>query len=67
MKAPLIQDTTREERLKYVQAEWECMHNCELCGKCHMLHGQEAEVAYADYIEGRHEYMDITFELRRQY
>ena len=67
MKAPLIQDTTREERLKYVQTEWECMHNCELCGKCHMLHGQDAEVTYADYIEGSREYMEITFELRRQY
>ena len=65
MKAPLIQDTTREERLKYVQTEWECMHNCELCGKCHILRGRDAETLYADYIAGRRSYMDITREIRK--
>ena len=41
------------------------MHNCELCGKCHMFHGQNAEDTYAEYITGKRSYMDITLELRR--
>ena len=62
---PSIETSTREERLAFVQHQWECMHNCELCGKCHMLHGQNAEDAYAEYITGKRSYMDITKELRR--
>ena len=30
-----------------------------------MLHGQNEEDAYADYITGKRSYMDITIELRR--
>ena len=30
-----------------------------------MLHGQNAEDAYAEYITGKRSYMDITLELRR--
>ena len=62
---PSIENSTREERLAFVQHQWECMYNCELCGKCHMLHGQNAEDAYAEYITGKRSYMDITLELRR--
>ena len=25
--------STKEERQAYVREKWECMHNCELCGK----------------------------------
>ena len=30
-----------------------------------MLHGQNAEDAYSEYITGQRSYMDITLELRR--
>jgi hypothetical protein len=40
------------------------MHNCELCGKCHVLKGKDAEFIYSEYIEGKRSYMDITLELR---
>lgn len=36
MTPPDINNSTREERLDYVRSKWECMHNCELCGKCHI-------------------------------
>ena len=39
MTAPSIESSTREERLNYVLNEWKCLHNCELCGKCHVLKG----------------------------
>lgn len=64
MAPPSIEVSTREERLAYVLGQWRCLHNCEICGKCSLLRGREAEVVYADYIEGRRSYMEITFEIR---
>lgn len=71
MAPPSIETSTKEEpfdsaqdRLAYVRERWECMHNCELCGKCHILKGRDAETLYADYIEGKRSYIDITLELR---
>ena len=61
MFAPKVEDSTREERLEYVQDRWRCMCNC---GKCNMLRGRDAEIVYEDYIEGRRAYRDITIELR---
>ena len=64
MKAPDIASSTREERLNFVRNQWKCLHNCELCGKCHILKGISEEHLYADYIEGKRSYMDITLEIR---
>lgn len=64
MSAPKIDASTAKERMEYVSDKWQCLSNCEICGRCSMLRGRDAEIVYADYIEGRREYMDITFELR---
>lgn len=65
MNAPSIETSTREERLEYVRNAWQCMHNCELCGKCHILRGRDAETLYADYIDGKRSYLDVTLEIRK--
>ena len=64
MTAPSLESSTREERLDYVLKEWRCLHNCEICGKCDILKGRSEEQRYADYIEGKRSYMDITLEIR---
>ena len=64
MQPPKIDSSTKEERLAYVQEAWKCLHDCEACGKCHILKGRDAETLYADYIEGKRSYMDITLEIR---
>ena len=64
MTAPNIESSTREERLDYVLNEWRCLHNCEICGKCHDLKGRSEKQLYADYIDGKRSYMDITLEIR---
>ena len=64
MTAPSIESSTREERLEYVRDEWKCLNNCRLCGKCHFLKGKSEEELYADYIDGKRSYMDITQEIR---
>lgn len=53
-----------EERRAFVLDAWKCQHNCELCGKCHILKGKDAERLYADYIQGMRTYMDITLNIR---
>ena len=64
MPAPTIENSTREERCAYVVEAWRCLHDCELCGKCRILKGRDAEILYADYIDGIRSYMEITLEIR---
>lgn len=64
MTAPDIDESTKEERLAYVRQQWRCLNDCEACGKCRILRGREAELLYADYIDGVRGYMDITLEIR---
>lgn len=64
MQAPKIDDSTKDERRAYVLEAWKCLHDCESCGKCRILKGQDAETLYADYIEGKRSYMDISLEIR---
>ena len=64
MDAPKIESSTREERRAYVEEKWRCSHNCELCGKCSILKGRDAEIVYEDYIEGRCSYMEVTLRIR---
>ena len=66
MIPPAIEQSTKEERRAYVLDEWKCLHNCELCRKCHVLKGQDVEVLYADYIEGLRSYMDVTIDIRNR-
>ena len=64
MFTPEIDSSTREERLAYVQDRWQGRCSCELCGKCAMLKGRDAEIVYEEYIEGRKSYREITLAIR---
>ena len=64
MQPPNIENSSKEERQAYVLEAWKCLHDCEACGKCHILKGHDAEIVYADYINGKRSYMDITLEIR---
>ncbi len=66
MIAPKIETSTAEERRDYVLEAWRCLHDCEACGKCRILKGRDPETLYADYIEGKRSYMDITLEIRNR-
>ena len=50
--------------MDYVLDKWRCLCNCEICGKCNILRGRDAEIVYADYIEGKRSYIEITLEIR---
>ena len=66
MQAPIIENSTKEERLAYVNEAWKCLHDCEACGKCRILKGRDPEILYADYINGKRSYMDVTLEIRNR-
>ncbi len=65
MMVPKIESSTREERLAYVREAFQCIGNCELCGKCKILHHRHAEEVYADYIDGKRSFVEISIELRK--
>lgn len=64
MIPPKIEESTEEERRAFVIDAWKCLHDCESCGKCRVLKGKDAETLYADYIEGKRTYMDVTLDIR---
>lgn len=64
--APKIEESNPEERRAYVVNAWQCMHDCEACGKCRILKGKDAETLYADYINGKRSYMEVTLEIRNK-
>ena len=66
MTPPPIEQSTREERQAFVIDAWKCLHDSEMCGKCRILKGKDAETLYADYIEGRRSYIDVTLDIRNK-
>ena len=66
MQPPKMDNSTIEERRDYVRETWKCLNDCGACGKCRILKGRDAEMLYADYIEGKRSYMDITLEIRNR-
>lgn len=62
---PDLQTSTREERIAFVNEQWQCLNHCPSCGKCHILRGRDPEILYADYIEGERPYLEITLEIRK--
>mgnify|MGYP003488758822 CR=1 FL=1 len=67
MTPPRIEVSTMEERRAFVLEAWKCLHNCDECGKCPILKGRDAETLYAEYINGKQTYIDITLKLRNNY
>ena len=65
MTAPDINNSTKEERRAYVLEAWKCLNDCEACGKCRILRGRDPETLYADYIDGKRSYIEITLQIRR--
>lgn len=66
MTPPSIATSSREERRAFVAEQWECLNHCPSCGKCAILKGKDPEELYADYIEGKRSYFDISLEVRKR-
>lgn len=64
MTPPSIHGSTRREREQYVIDAFRCISDCDNCGACQFLMGRPAEELYADYIEGRRDFREVTLEIR---
>ena len=64
MHAPNINSTTREERRDYIIKRFPCIADCDMCGLCKVFHGKDAETAYADYINGKREFTEVSADYK---
>ena len=64
MKIPLIAISTKEERENYIKETLHCINDCDMCGICRIYHSKDPLDVYADYIEGKREFLDIAKEYR---
>ena len=61
---PEITDSTIEERRDYIKNRFPCIADCDMCGLCKVFHGKDAETAYADYIQGKRSFMEVSRDFR---
>ncbi len=64
MRAPEIEDSTREERLEVVKNKFRCISDCDSCGLCQIFKGKDPMVVYQDYIDGKCSFLEISKKLR---
>lgn len=65
MRAPSIEQSTKEERRKYINETFKCIADCDMCGLCTVFHGKDPEIAFDDYICGKREYIDVSEDYKR--
>ena len=53
-----------EAKLVWIMPSRDRGRRSQICGKCHVLKGRNEEQLYADYIDGKRSYMEITLEIR---
>lgn len=58
------EDSTREQREKYIKEVFQCRSDCDNCGTCKVLRSKTPEVAYADYIVGKREFAEVAADYR---
>ena len=63
--APDIANSTAEERRELIKAKYPCIADCDMCGLCKVFRGNNAEHAYADYIDGKRSFMDVSADFKR--
>ncbi len=62
---PDIGTSTIEERRMYIKERFPCISNCEMCGLCKVFKGKDAQTAYADYINGKRTFPEVSADYRR--
>ena len=61
MMAPQIEYSDREERLEFIQDRYNCKApSCGRCGSCALPDGVPAVEYFADYIDGKVEYVKLA-------
>ena len=47
------------EKRIYIKETFPCIADFDMCGRCADFKGKDPELAYADYISGKREYMEV--------
>ena len=63
--APELSASTAEERREYIKNRFPCIADCDMCGLCKVFRGNDPELAYDDYIQGKRTYKEISQEYKR--
>ena len=64
MYPPKICESNEEQREQFIRERFMCISNCENCGICKVLRGKTPEVAFADYIKGKREFIEVQQDYR---
>ena len=60
MRPPEIENSTEEERREYIKNTFRCIADCDMCGLCTVFREKDPEVAYADYINVKRVYLEVS-------
>ena len=47
--APMIKESSEEERRAFVKEKYPCLADCDMCGLCKVFHNKDPENAYDEY------------------
>lgn len=62
--SPQIDYSTKEERMQFIKERYKCMApDCGYCGRCGMPDDLVPEEVFADYIDGKVEFVTIASKL----
>ena len=64
-EAPDIINSTEQERRDYIKQRFPCVADCDMCGLCKVFHGKDAQTAYADYIQGKRTFLEVSEDYKR--
>ena len=64
-EAPIITESTVEDRRAYIKNRYPCISDCDMCGLCKVFHGKDPELAYDDYIKGNRSFEDVSADYKR--
>lgn len=64
MGAPELENSTEEERRKYIKNTFKCIADCDMCGLCTVFKGKDPELAFEDYISGKREFMEVSADYK---
>ena len=62
--APLIEESSMEERRAFIKEKYPCIADCDMCGLCKVFHGKDPEQAYDDYIVGNRSFMEVSADCK---
>ena len=64
MLAPQIDFSDREERIEFIQERFHCkVPSCGGCGSCNLPDGVPALEYFADYIDGKIEFVKLAAKI----